>query len=320
MLLLPPRRLKNCKRRTKKFNKLWTRVVSSETGRAEFETLLTQVQNLSPAEQAQAFNVRAQEKGGKFSGKAGKAWAEAARAYADVITVQNALNTPPVATAPREETGAEIAFKESKRLFDEAAAGAGELVGERMLSYINEARQQLREVSDPDLLEETAADLIANFESFYDNDVAKSGLGQQTINDLVAVLRQPETTTATEAAAEVATSTADVGTLSSAELFDMRSTALADGRELAAQGKMDQARLAFGFADALLKDLESFPEGVNFNYDVARAYSKSFNDAYTRSFVSELLGTDKTGRQRIAPEMLKRVSKFRCCVLKHQTA
>jgi len=289
-----------------KFNKLWTRVVSSETGRAEFETLLTQVQNLSPAEQAQAFNVRAQEKGGKFSGKAGKAWAEAARAYADVITVQNALNTPPVATAPREETGAEIAFKESKRLFEEAAAGAGELVDERMLSYINEARQQLREVSDPDLLEETAADLIANFESFYDNDVAKSGLGQQTINDLVAVLRQPETTTATEAATEAASTIADVGTLSSAELFDMRSTALADGRELAAQGKVDQARLAFGFADALLKDLESFPEGVNFNYDVARAYSKSFNDAYTRSFVSKALGTDKTGRQSIAPEMLKR--------------
>ena len=196
-----------------KFNKLWTRVVSSETGRAEFETLLTQVQSLSPSEQAQAFNVRAQEKGGKFSGKAGKAWAEAARAYADVITVQNALNTPPVAEA------------------------------------------------------------------------------SQVVS---------------EAAAEVATSTADVGTLSSAELFDMRSTALADGRELAAQGKMDQARLAFGFADALLKDLESFPEGVNFNYDVARSYSKSFNDAYTRSFVSDLLGTDKTGRQRIAPEMLKR--------------
>jgi len=289
-----------------KFNKLWTRVVSSETGRAEFETLLTQVQNLSPAEQATAFNVRAQEKGGKFSGKTGKAWAEAARAYADVITVQNALNTPPVAAAAREETGAEIAFKESKRLFDEAAAGAGELVGERMLNYITEARQQLREVSDPDLLEATAADLIANFELFYDNDVAKKGFGQQTINDLVAVLRQPKTTTATEAAAEVATSTADVGTLSSAELFDMRSTALADGRELAAQGKMDQARLAFGFADALLKDLESFPEGVNFNYDVARSYSKSFNDAYTRSFVSDLLGTDKTGRQKIAPEMLKR--------------
>ena len=289
-----------------KFNKLWTRVVSSETGRAEFETLLTQVQNLSPAEQATAFNVRAQEKGGKFSGKTGKAWAEAARAYADVITVQNALNTPPVAAAAREETGAEIAFKESKRLFDEAAAGSGELVGERMLNYITEARQQLREVSDPDLLEATAADLIANFELFYDNDVAKKGFGQQTINDLVAVLRQPKTTTATEAAAEVATPTADVGTLSSAELFDMRSTALADGRELAAQGKMDQARLAFGFADALLKDLESFPEGVNFNYDVARSYSKSFNDAYTRSFVSDLLGTDKAGGQRIAPEMLKR--------------
>jgi len=196
-----------------KFNKLWTRVVSSETGRAEFETLLTQVQNLSPAEQATAFNVRAQEKGGKFSGKTGKAWAEAARAYADVITVQNALNTPPVAEA------------------------------------------------------------------------------SQVVS---------------EAAAEVATSTADVGTLSSAELFDMRSTALADGRELAAQGKMDQARLAFGFADALLKDLESFPEGVNFNYDVARSYSKSFNDAYTRSFVSDLLGTDKAGGQKIAPEMLKR--------------
>ena len=305
-----------------KFNKLWTRVVSSETGRAEFETLLTQVQDLSPAEQATAFNVRAQEKGGKFSGKAGKAWAEAARAYADVITVQNALNTPPVAATPEPElipgvneiqieslksdiTGYRSGYENAKR-------------NDRMLRHrtlnldekVNVVIARLKRAETAEEVDAATADFLEEFDDVDSiQSVARALEVVRGEAELFKTRLLPSTATpaaTSEAAAEVATSTADVGTLSSAELFDMRSTALADGRELAAQGKMDQARLAFGFADALLKDLESFPEGVNYNYDVARAYSKSFNDAYTRSFVSELLGTDKTGRQRIAPEMLKR--------------
>ena len=314
-----------------KFNKLWTRVVSSETGRAEFETLLTQVQNLSPAEQATAFNVRAQEKGGKFSGKGGKAWAEAARAYADVITVQNALNTPPVAEASQVVSEAVQSAQES---FARNTQRFNAYLDNPNFSIQSEARDNLRAVQavarrvenldDPDEIQRVVDDWVnANAESRTQRYVQSDPQGRggeflpdsefttdaRGFLDSAAALRRAQLenpAAAPEAAAEVATATADVGTLSSAELFDMRSTALADGRELAAQGKMDQARLAFGFADALLKDLESFPEGVNYNYDVARAYSKSFNDAYTRSFVSELLGTDKTGRQRIAPEMLKR--------------
>ena len=192
-----------------KFQDLYAGVAATPEAQAAFQRAVNEVSQLPPQEQAAAFKAISSDKLGKSSTPRSREVAKAYDAYANLLVIQNNLDTPPVAEA-------------------------------------------------------------------------------------------------SEAAAEVATSTADVGTLSSAELFDMRSTALADGRELAAQGKMDQARLAFGFADALLKDLESFPEGVNYNYDVARAYSKSFNDAYTRSFVSELLGTDKTGRQRIAPEMLKR--------------
>ena len=305
-----------------KFNKLWTRVVSSETGRAEFETLLTQVQDLSPAEQATAFNVRAQEKGGKFSGKAGKAWAEAARAYADVITVQNALNTPPVAATPEPELipGVnEIQIESLKSDLTEYRSGYENAKrNDRMLRHrtlnldekVNVVIARLKRAETAEEVDAATADFLEEFDDVDSiQSVARALEVVRGEAELFKTRLLPSTATpaaASEAAAEVATSTADVGTLSSAELFDMRSTALADGRELAAQGKMDQARLAFGFADALLKDLESFPEGVNYNYDVARAYSKSFNDAYTRSFVSELLGTDKTGRQRIAPEMLKR--------------
>ena len=302
-----------------KFNKLWTRVVSSETGRAEFETLLTQVQNLSPAEQATAFNVRAQEKGGKFSGKTGKAWAEAARAYADVITVQNALNTPPVAAMPEPElipgvneiqieslksdlTGYRSGYENAKR--------NDRMLRHRTLNLDEKVNGVIASLKRSETAEEVDAATADFLEEFDDVDSIQSVARALEVvrgeAELFKTRLLPSTAAASEAAAEVATATADVGTLSSAELFDMRSTALADGRELAAQGKMDQARLAFGFADALLKDLESFPEGVNFNYDVARSYSKSFNDAYTRSFVSDLLGTDKAGGQKIAPEMLKR--------------
>ena len=131
---------------------------------AKFQKAVNDVSQLPPQEQAAAFKAISSDKLGKLSTPRSREVAKAYDAYANLLVIQNNLDTPPVATAPREETGAEIAFKESKRLFDEAAAGAGELVGERMLSYINEARQQLREVSDPDLLEETAADLIANFD------------------------------------------------------------------------------------------------------------------------------------------------------------
>jgi len=94
------------------------------------------------------------------------------------------------------------------------------------------------------------------------------------------------------------------GTLSVIELVEMRSTAINLGRQLAAAGDSNSARIAYGFADALLEDLESFPEGVDPAYDTARSYSRAFNDAFTRTFVGEAMGDVKTGAPKVAPEML----------------
>ena len=88
------------------------------------------------------------------------------------------------------------------------------------------------------------------------------------------------------------------------EIRDMRSLALDLGRTLMAQGKNNDARIAYGFAESLLRDLESAPEGVNVAFDTARAYSKSLNDVYSRAFAGNILAKQKTGAQRKAPELL----------------
>ena len=305
-----------------KFNKLWTRVVSSETGRAEFETLLTQVQDLSPAEQATAFNVRAQEKGGKFSGKAGKAWAEAARAYADVITVQNALNTPPVAATPEPELipGVnEIQIESLKSDLTEYRSGYENAKrNDRMLRHrtlnldekVNGVIASLKRSETAEEVDAATADFLEEFDDVDSiQSVARALEVVRGEAELFKTRLLPSTATpaaASEAAAEVATSTADVGTLSGKELFQMRSTALALGRKLDAGGDANGARLAHGFATALLDDLKSFPQGVNFAYDTARAYSVAFNNAYTKTFAGDLSATDKSGARKIAPELLKR--------------
>ena len=87
--------------------------------------------------------------------------------------------------------------------------------------------------------------------------------------------------------------------LNASELFKMRETALNAGRELAAAGRKDKARIAYEFADALLKDLESFPEGVNSAYDNARAYSRAYNDVFTRMYGGDILGTKSSGAPAI---------------------
>ena len=94
------------------------------------------------------------------------------------------------------------------------------------------------------------------------------------------------------------------GAISVQELTEMRTTALGKARTLAASGDSSGARVAYGFAEALMRDLESFPQGVDPAYDTARAYSRAFNDAYTRTFAGDILGVNKTGASKVAPEQI----------------
>lgn len=95
-----------------------------------------------------------------------------------------------------------------------------------------------------------------------------------------------------------------MGTLTVDEVQDMRSTALNIGRQALAAGDLQTARMAHAFADDLLADLESFPEGASAAYDMARSYSRSLNDTFTRAFAGDVVSLDRKGGQRIAPELL----------------
>jgi hypothetical protein len=97
---------------------------------------------------------------------------------------------------------------------------------------------------------------------------------------------------------------APTGALNVTELLSMRQTALNAGRELAAAGRADKARIAYDFAEAILADLDSFPAGTNQAYDNARAYSRAYNDVFTRMYAGNVLGTRRTGAPSIAPEVL----------------
>jgi hypothetical protein len=95
--------------------------------------------------------------------------------------------------------------------------------------------------------------------------------------------------------------------LTTRELTDIRSMALNYGRQLTSKDDLDGARVAFRMADALLKDIENArPEGDDWRiaYSMARAYSRSLNDTYTRTFAGRSLSTQRSGEERIAPELL----------------
>ena len=125
----------------------------------------------------------------------------------------------------------------------------------------------------------------------------------KAIDELADVERLTARDTAREGAL-AATDEATDGAVSIRELTEMRTTALSKARMLAAAGDSSGARIAYGFAEALMRDLESFPQGVDPAYDTARAYSRAFNDAYTRTFAGDILGVSKTGAPKVAPEQI----------------
>ena len=93
--------------------------------------------------------------------------------------------------------------------------------------------------------------------------------------------------------------------LTVSEATEMRQIALSLAKQLTAAQDFNAARIASNFPDGLLDDLNySIPEGDNAAYDIARSYSKSLNDTFTRAFGGSVLEKGKTGAERIAPELL----------------
>ena len=96
----------------------------------------------------------------------------------------------------------------------------------------------------------------------------------------------------------------EISALTVTEATEMRAEALNLARQLTATGDLNAARVASRFADGLLDDLNSIPEGANAAYDIARAYSRSLNDTFTRAFAGRAIEKSKTGAEKIAPELL----------------
>jgi len=126
---------------------------------------------------------------------------------------------------------------------------------------------------------------------------SKRGRDYANLLDAQAEALSTPTPAATDGAASVP--------LTVNEATEMRQVALNLARQLTASGDYNAARIASKFADGLLDDLNySIPEGENAAYDIARAYSKSLNDTFTRAFAGRALEKSKTGAERIAPELL----------------
>ena len=305
-----------------KFQDLYAGVAATPEAQAAFQKAVNDVSQLPPQEQAAAFKAISSDKLGKSSTPRSREVAKAYDAYANLLVIQNNLDTPPVAATPEPElipgvneiqieslksdiTGYRSGYENAKR--------NDRMLRHRTLNLDEKVNGVIASLKRSETAEEVDAATADFLEEFDDVDSIQSVARALEVvrgeAELFKTRLLPSTATpaaASEAAAEVATSTADVGTLSGKELFQMRSTALALGRKLDAGGDANGARLAHGFATALLDDLKSFPQGVNFAYDTARAYSVAFNNAYTKTFAGDLSATDKSGARKIAPELLKR--------------
>lgn len=91
--------------------------------------------------------------------------------------------------------------------------------------------------------------------------------------------------------------------LNAQDMYEMYSTALSVAKKLGTKGDNAGESIAYGFAQAILQDLNNNPVNDP-NYIVARSYSRALNDAFTRSFANDALSTQKTGALKVAPELL----------------
>lgn len=100
----------------------------------------------------------------------------------------------------------------------------------------------------------------------------------------------------------------------SGELILFRSRALALARESDVQGKVNDARIYGRLAESALDDLDKMATQPAFGaygrtadgYNDARAFSREFNEIFTRTFAGQSMQTGARGADRIPPELTLR--------------
>lgn len=85
------------------------------------------------------------------------------------------------------------------------------------------------------------------------------------------------------------------------KMFSLHSRLLEMGRVSAANDQPSRARVHYELAEAVMADLQAMPE-ISPEHTIARAFSAELNNAFTRTFASQLTGTDKLGTPRISAE------------------
>ena len=101
--------------------------------------------------------------------------------------------------------------------------------------------------------------------------------------------------------------------LTTKELTELRGMALKYVRQFSSGENPDynMARIASDMAGAMFDDLTGVDLGPSadnyrFQYDTARAYSRAFNDTFTRAFAGEATKTKGSGAASMGPELLAR--------------
>jgi len=98
-----------------------------------------------------------------------------------------------------------------------------------------------------------------------------------------------------------AMSALDLKPASAADLVRFRGTLLEKAREAGSAGNSGAAHRYNQLADAILDDLSALPGN---SYNEARAFSREFNDAFTRTFAGEMDRVTARGKQMYSPEVL----------------
>jgi protein-disulfide isomerase-like protein with CxxC motif len=97
------------------------------------------------------------------------------------------------------------------------------------------------------------------------------------------------------------------GDASIAEARRLMSVLREDARTARSAGQAFTAMMADDIADAIMRDLDSIP-GVGGPLDTARAFSHEFNQVYRTGPIAEVLGTSRTGGDKVsAEETLRRL-------------
>ena len=140
-------------------------------------------------------------------------------------------------------------------------------------------------------------DQVSNFTKTYENNMKIHKAALKYYNKLLKQAKLNKVAEAEDVLPD------EPGTLTSGELVKMRSLALGIQRGLSGpNGDAEAANFAGNFAKAILNDLNSFDEGINIDYDNARAYSNAFNKVYTDTFAGDIIAKTSRGKIKNNPE------------------